>query len=311
MSFGDAALAPETPRAEVGTDPRGITAEIAVGFAPGAGLADATGKFPAFSDKEQEFYDGLLTNVQNKKYGMAAMQGLAMLGDAMWAGGPIAGAVGTAGKMPLALSRALAKRSSSFQKLFRGSRVVDTADGGPSLVFHGTLRDFKHFDPEMGELGTHFGTLTQAEMFVRPGAEWRNLTGQNLRAGYLKIKNPLRLEDRMTFDVTSSSTRAQLRQVLGESLPERGLTKDTRDISNLPIQRAIKAKGYDGIVYLNRNEGIDREFKRPADMVYDAWERHLNSISDAEFRKIFPEAQDSYIIFDSDQFINALGIAAE
>ena len=310
MSFGEAAVAPETPRAEVGTDPRGIVAEVGAGMAPGAGLADAAGKFPSFTNEEQQYYDGLLTNVQNGQYGMAAMQGLAMLGDAMWAGGPLAGAVGTAGKMPLALSRALAKRSSSFQQLFKGSRVVDSTDDGPLLVFHGTHRDFKHFDPEMGELGTHFGPLAQAEMFVRPGPEWRNLTGQNLRAGYLKIKNPLRLEDRMTFDVTASSTRSQLRQALGEDIPK-VLTKDTGDTSNLPIQRAIKDKGYDGIIYLNRNEGIDRQFKRPAHIKEDQWETHLNTISDAEFRKIFPEAQDSYIIFDENQFINAFGIAAE
>ncbi|CUJ69257.1 Uncharacterised protein [Achromobacter sp. 2789STDY5608633] len=64
------------------------------------------------------------------------------------------------------------------------------------------------------------------------------------------------------------------------------------------IQRA-KAAGKDGIVYLNRYEGmttaiIDRLSKSG----------HLNGLddlSDAAFKRLVPEAQDSYIVFSVEQ----------
>lgn len=312
MSFGDVQLDPELPTAEVGNDVRPFAAELGAGMAPGAGLADASGVFPNFQDPDEQYYDGLLTNIEKGNYGTAAMQGLAMFGDALWAGGPVAGAIGSTAKMPLALSRALARRSSAFQHMFKGSKIIDEVDNGPKLVFHGTLRDFKKFDPELGELGSHFGPIEQADMFVRPGAEWLQRSGQNMRAGYLRINNPLRLEDRMTFDVTAASTRAQLRKILGDKLPERGIRGQASIADNRGMQNSLKEAGYDGVVYLNRNEGVpDRQARRPADMTESEWENHLNGISDEKFKEYFPEAQDSYIIFDSDQFINAFGIAAE
>jgi hypothetical protein len=62
------------------------------------------------------------------------------------------------------------------------------------------------------------------------------------------------------------------------------------------IQKAKKA-GYDGIVYLNRYEGIDKDqyFK----LLDKGWTGDkLDSLSDKEFKKLLPGMEDSYIVFN-------------
>ncbi len=223
MSFGDTALAPELPKAEVGRNPRPFAGEIAAGFAPGAGLADAAGVFPSFTNEEQQYYDGLITNVQNGQYGIAAMQGLAMLGDAMWAGGPLAGAVGTVGKMPLALSRALARHNKKFQDwhthgtLSGKSKTGKTepyfvdADGHPEVLVHGTQTptDFDVPQTRRSEMGWHLdyksrqiGDQALDFISVNRGSDARRVLSPynyddfgRLMPVYTNVSNPIRLPD--------------------------------------------------------------------------------------------------------------------
>lgn len=62
------------------------------------------------------------------------------------------------------------------------------------------------------------------------------------------------------------------------------------------IQQA-KAAGYDAIVYLNRYEGIDLEqFQQLKEQGID-----VDRITDGEFRKLVPQARDSYIVFSPQQ----------
>lgn len=58
-----------------------------------------------------------------------------------------------------------------------------------------------------------------------------------------------------------------------------------------------KAAGYDGIVYLNRFEGITREtvMRAHQDKI------DLNILSDRDFLKFAPEMRDSYIAFYPEQ----------
>jgi hypothetical protein len=60
--------------------------------------------------------------------------------------------------------------------------------------------------------------------------------------------------------------------------------------------RALARQGYDGVIYLNRYEGI------PLEAFQAAYERvpheRLNALSDTQFKKLIPVAEDSYIIFD-------------
>lgn len=62
------------------------------------------------------------------------------------------------------------------------------------------------------------------------------------------------------------------------------------------IQQA-KAAGHDAIVYLNRYEGlsIERVMQAQREGV------ELDTLTDAQFRRYVPEAQDSWIVFSLDQ----------
>ncbi len=81
--------------------------------------------------------------------------------------------------------------------------------------------------------------------------------------------------------------------------------------------RQAKAQGYDGIVYLNRYEGL---FAHDKDQFIDRLGSHgyppeklkrmrqsmyrpslFNAMTDEEFKEIFPEAADSYIVFSRAQ----------
>ncbi len=62
---------------------------------------------------------------------------------------------------------------------------------------------------------------------------------------------------------------------------------------------SAKSSGHDGIVYLNRYEGISIETVLRA----DAEKVNLDALSDAQFKKFAPESQDSYIVFYAKQVI--------
>lgn len=66
--------------------------------------------------------------------------------------------------------------------------------------------------------------------------------------------------------------------------------------------RQAKAAGKDGIVYLNRYEGMSSELidRLQQNGLLDK----LDGMSDAQFRKAVPEAQDSYIVFRADQVVH-------
>ena len=318
MSFGDAGLAHELPKAEVGRDPRPFAGEIAAGFAPGAGLADAAGKFPSFTNEEQQYYDGLITNVQNGQYGIAAMQGLAMLGDAMWAGGPLAGAVGTVGKVPLALSRAIARTNKNFQHWQSHgvlSRVdsnptttpyfVD-AEGHPMVLVHGTdsMTDFDVPATRRTEMGWHLDVESQqfgdqALDFISPsrGSESRRLEEIDnfydhgrLIPVFTNVSNPIRLPD------------------LG------GWAADNRHIyralSDYDIDR------YSALNIINRIKQTPDEINSNGDLIYnikkdaiDRMKRELRQFyghsDDAVFARTIPwwEKGNSTVSADQDEFI--------
>jgi hypothetical protein len=106
--------------------PAEALAEFGGYMAPGMGVVDAGGRYPALSDPNQDYYPGLLENVREGNYGMAGMQGLGLLGDAATYGGgalaatgvgaPIGApliALGTGAKLPRAVAKGVraAKRA--------------------------------------------------------------------------------------------------------------------------------------------------------------------------------------------------------
>lgn len=65
------------------------------------------------------------------------------------------------------------------------------------------------------------------------------------------------------------------------------------------VIRSARRAGYDGLVYLNRYEGMTTE--RIAALSEAGKLADLDDLSDAEFRRLMPEAQDSFIALDPDR----------
>ncbi len=127
------------------------------------------------------------------------------------------------------------------------------------LVYHGTNITFNEFDIKKSiDNGFHFGTLLQAEM---------RASGDNKRVipAYLSINKLQRSKD------TGSNWKSKI--------------------------ISAKKSGKDGIVYLNRYEGISFKNIKKADEAGIS----PDNLSDKEFKHWFPEAEDSYIVFDSSQ----------
>lgn len=74
--------------------------------------------------------------------------------------------------------------------------------------------------------------------------------------------------------------------------------KDQGQWTGDQISRARRA-GYDAIVYLNRYEAMTTE--RIEELAQKGLLDRLDRLPDSAFRKLVPEAQDSYIVFDPDQ----------
>lgn len=63
--------------------------------------------------------------------------------------------------------------------------------------------------------------------------------------------------------------------------------------------RDARHSGFSAIVYLNRYEGLSHEV---IERLHNSGRlKDLDTLSDAAFRKIVPEAEDSYILFDPER----------
>lgn len=146
---------------------------------------------------------------------------------------------------------------------FVTSRVRDSL-GNLLLVAHGGRWPIVAFDrSESVDGGFHFGDQEQARMRTSPNG--------TLTLGWLDIRKPRRSKD------AGGQWRSKI--------------------------AAAKADGYDGIVYLNRYEGIPGgriEALAKAGML-----EKLDTMPDARFKQYVPEARDSYIAFAPEQIIVA------
>jgi hypothetical protein len=199
-------------------------------------------------------------------------------------------------------SAAPALNSAEFKKWFRSSKIVD-ASGKPLVVYHGTQGKFKGFNTRQSELGSHFGTPEQANDFVQtpnsqmPFEDWAEDVKFSGRTDqifpvYLSMQNPLRMKDTGKWIPTRIAKRLAAEGILTQD--------QVKEISALPLntpaqikalQDLIKDKGIDGIIYLNRYEGFKPS--NPTQFEIDA-----QDMNDADFRAKYPEAKDSYLIFE-------------
>lgn len=139
--------------------------------------------------------------------------------------------------------------------------ICDKA-GSPLLLAHRTNTAFDDLDPTKTiDGGLHFGTLEQATM--RAGKNSR------LILAYLRAPNLRRSKDR----------GGDWKSIIGSA----------------------KRAGMDGIVYLNRYEGMTTEI---IERLRDSGDlQRLDGMSDAQFKKLVPEAMESYIVFSADQIL--------
>lgn len=184
----------------------------------------------------------------------------------------------------------------------KGTAVADK-EGKPVKVYHATQGDFDSFDTTRSEMGSHFGTQDQMKAFERRDGTVD--AGDSMGEFYLDIKNPLRLPDTgmfdaaIMYDLLHSLGIADFTEVEAATKEAKSTAEETK-----AVQELLKSKGYDGIVYLNRREGAGTEKVGEGDTdAYDAFE-DINAMSDKDFLAEYPNAQDSYIVFDPEQVVS-------
>jgi len=77
--------------------------------------------------------------------------------------------------------------------------------------------------------------------------------------------------------------------------------KDSSAIKH--IQKRLMDQGYDGMVYLNKHEGFDRE---TTSKLLKGNYSTLKNMGESDFMKIAPNAQESYIAFKPSQIKSAI-----
>lgn len=157
-------------------------------------------------------------------------------------------------------------------------------------LFHGTSGNFADFDPmrggREGEFGTHLGTQKQAHDITNHLEQ-----GQNIRPVYADIKNPVRMEDYGHFAPHDVVTDLEGQGIFSKTEAKKLYGAD-EFVDPEKLRAALEKKGYDGIVYLNRREGVSH------DAMYND-----SLMSDTDFAEMYPEAEgnNSYIAFRPEQ----------
>ena len=166
-------------------------------------------------------------------------------------------------------------RTENFKKFFgdwendaeNSSKVVDS-NGEPMVVFHGTDKEFYSF--KIGDVGFHFGdniyqALDRGGLFNDLGftendsiddilSEFKK-SDWNILESIITIKNPIEIKENGNWNS----------DIIFKSLKESGFEftdLETKQIRNKPygsdsIKDILTKRGYDGIKYENRFEGID------------------------------------------------------
>lgn len=135
----------------------------------------------------------------------------------------------------------------------------------PIRLYHGTRADFEHFERGKG-IGPHFGTLEQAHSRVGgEEAAQEEISGTNIRAVDLFIKNPLRLGDGGWENPLSILDNLWRYKVIDDAehaefvrrFVRGGITDKRSQADKFQwLRDKIREKGYDSIVYDNNFDGV-------------------------------------------------------
>ena len=190
----------------------------------------------------------------------------------------------------------------------------------PKVLYHGSNSAFPSFDRDEvkhNQLGFHVGSINQANHFASDPREedFNRSKKPNVMPVHIMAKNPLRLKDEGEW--SAKNLRDQLLEAGAKHEDVARLISLEQQESIVPddIANVIKSLGYDSVVYLNRNEGVDQKDKAEyAKKMAGQWSdpkgvsyKSMYKLDDDEFRQNFPSARDSYILFDPSQIKSATG----
>lgn len=161
-----------------------------------------------------------------------------------------------------------------------------------NIVYHSTSALFENYDIDKGDLGMHFSPKN-----VSSGILYSQYTKANL----INLKTPLYFTDFGSFHFRMAGEKFVKTNIINE---DEFLKIDKMNLSikeeDKLLRELLLSKGYDGMLYLNRREGINGGILNGFDSYKD---RNLN---DAQFKEKYPDASESYIAFKSEQ-IHILG----
>ena len=156
-----------------------------------------------------------------------------------------------------------------------------------NIVYHSTTALFEDYDIERGDLGMHFSYKN-----VSVGI----LYSQYTKANIINIKNPLQFVDFGGFHFTMFGKKFVEADVISkdEFSSIDNLNLSVKEEDKL-FRELLLSKGFDGIVYLNRREGINGG-------ILDGDEFYRNkNLNDKQFKEKYPDASNSYIVFKPEQ----------
>jgi hypothetical protein len=212
-------------------------------------------------------------------------------------------------------------RTPQFRAWFGDSKVVD-ADGNPLVVYRGGKEHTNVWNTKENRsllpnehLGVHF-SLDPATASLFAGDDG------SVGAYFLSISNPLRLPDTGT-DWGSHSVLNALKSLGEKATPEQRRFMEALDgnmyeaeENNLGDDRKVLADtlselGYDGVVYLNRKEGVrpGESAIRASDWakMFDFAGRAAEGVTDEMFLELQPWMRDAYIALEPNQIKSATG----
>ncbi len=151
----------------------------------------------------------------------------------------------TVGVLPLLEDHGLTD-TPSFKRWFDGSLVIDD-QGRPLQVYHGTANTFSSF-----YTGSHFGSAKAANQRIadRRSGRMDNEPSFSVMPVYLRITNPLEVPDYVASNEASLLNYVAQTDEQGRIFPEVDLGLARRE----GVYTALKAAGYDGLVYENECE---------------------------------------------------------
>lgn len=155
---------------------------------------------------------------------------------------------------------AIAMASLATPTISRAGREFIRNSKVKKVVYHATDADFNIFDTSRSDLGAHFGTVEQANRIADSRLGMRGRGEAQVMPVLLNLENPLRLKDVGTFHADGISIQLEKKGILpkGEGKRiEKAIDADWRQrkVFDPIVRDAIKAAGYDGIVYANTQEG--------------------------------------------------------